>query len=87
MGGDLERRQVHRQLTEIAACRAKLDYREAVWLLAGKRTRVHQETGHGSYLEYLNVVFGYTAREAKERLMVSASRSYLDSAPRSLRAT
>src|SRR5688572_24765624 len=64
-------REVHRALTRLAGAKGAYDAEEAEWLLAGKRVRVHEPLGFGTYLSYLDRVFGYGPRLASERLRVA----------------
>jgi hypothetical protein len=62
---------IHETLVGLAGDRARLDSREAIWLVAGWRAKVHKRLGMGSYREYLERLFGYGPREAAERLRVA----------------
>ena len=64
-------REVHGELVRVARAKGALDAEEARWLVEGKRVRVHEPLGHGSYLQYLEHVFGYGPRLAGERLRVA----------------
>lgn len=64
-------REVHGELVRLARLRGAYDADEARWLIEGKRVRVHEPLGHGSYLQYLEHVFGYGPRQASERLRVA----------------
>jgi hypothetical protein len=44
------------------ASRAGLDFEEGRWLLAAQRARVHERLGYGSFLEYVERLFGYAPR-------------------------
>ena len=63
--------EVHGELTRLARSKGAYDADEARWLLEGKRVRVHEQLGYGSYLSYLEHVFGYGPRLASERLRVA----------------
>jgi hypothetical protein len=56
-----EWKQVHDQLCRLANAKAAYDADEAHWLVEGKRARVHEPLGYGSYFEYLERLFGYIA--------------------------
>lgn len=62
---------VHAALTRIAKSKSATDFEEAAWLLRGLRERVYVHLGYGSYLEYLERIFGYTPRVGMERLRVA----------------
>lgn len=64
-------RVAHAALVQLARRKAGYDAEEARWLVAGKKTAVHKGCGYGSYLEYLERVFGYGPRMARERLRVA----------------
>jgi hypothetical protein len=70
-------RQVHGKLIELARRKAGYDAEESRWLLAGRAANVHLECGYGSYLEYLERVFGYGPRLARERLRVAGALARL----------
>ena len=67
----LDWKDIHQRLVGLAADRGRLDREEARWLLAGLRARVHVELGYGSFLEYLERVFGYGPRFGAERIRVA----------------
>ncbi len=64
-------KRVHGELTRLARSKGAYDAEEARWLLEGKRVRVHEPLGYGSFLSYLEHVFGYGPRMAGERLRVA----------------
>jgi hypothetical protein len=64
-------RRVHAELTRLARSKGAYDAEEARWLLEGKRVRVHEALGYGTFLSYLEHVFGYGPRLASERLRVA----------------
>ncbi len=66
-------RDIHNHLVGLAKRRTDIDSEEAEWLLDGVEAEVHKRFGHRSFVEYLGVVFGYTPREASERLRVARS--------------
>jgi hypothetical protein len=66
-----EWKQVHDQLCRLAKTKAAYDADEAHWLVEGRRARVHEPLGYGSYFEYLERLFGYTPRLAVEKLRVA----------------
>ena len=63
--------RVHGELTRLARSKGAYDAEEARWLLEGKRVRVHEPLGYGSFFSYLEHVFGYGPRMAGERLRVA----------------
>ena len=52
-------KRVHAELTRLARSKGAYDAEEARWLLEGKRVRVHEPLGYGTFLSYLEHVFGY----------------------------
>jgi len=65
--------QIHQELVRLARSKGALDAEEAAWLAAAVRGSVHLRLGLGSMREYLERLFGYTPRVAKERLRVAES--------------
>lgn len=63
--------EIDRQLRAIAKRRAGLEVEEARWLRAAERLRIWRKLGYSSALEYLEEVFGYAPRTAKDRLRVA----------------
>ncbi len=64
-------KEVHRRLVGLAQQRAKQDREEARWLVIGLGARVHEGLGFASFTEYLERVFGYDRRHARERVRVA----------------
>ncbi len=62
---------VHAELTRLARAKGEYDAEEAHWLVAAVRLRVHEQVGYATALEYLERLFGYGPRMAKERLRVA----------------
>jgi hypothetical protein len=77
--------QVHRELSRIAQDRARLDWEEGTWLVRGLRTGVHLHLGFASFIEYVERVFGYSARWTEERLRVAEAIEQLPELEQSLR--
>jgi 5-methylcytosine-specific restriction endonuclease McrA len=57
--------------------KGEYDADEARWLLEAQRLRVHEQVGYGTLLEYLERLFGYGPRMAKERLRVAEALAKL----------
>jgi hypothetical protein len=55
----------------LAATRAGLDYEEGRWLLRAERAGAHVRLGYGSFREYAERLFGYSARLVQEKLRVA----------------
>jgi hypothetical protein len=64
-------REIDHQLREIAKQKCVLDVEEARWLREAEHHRVWRKLGFSTVLEYLEHVFGYSPRQAKERLRVA----------------
>ncbi|HTE55019.1 MAG TPA: DUF222 domain-containing protein, partial [Kofleriaceae bacterium] len=79
-------RRVHGELTRLAAAQGQHDVEEARWLIAGKRVRVHEPLGFGSLLEYLERLFGYGPRLAREKLRVAEAMAALPALGQALAA-
>jgi len=70
-------KEVHGELVRLARSKGAYDAEEARWLLEGKRVRVHEPLGYGTFLSYLEHVFGYGPRLASERLRVAEALAVL----------
>src|SRR5690348_8343701 len=66
-------RRAHEELVRLAATRAGLDYEEGRWLLRAERAGAHARLGYGSFREYIERLFGYSARLVQEKLRVAAA--------------
>ena len=64
-------RRAHEQLVRLAAKRAGLDFEEGQWLLKAERAGAHARLGYGSFREYAERLFGYSARLVQEKLRVA----------------
>ncbi len=71
-GGARERhREIDRELRAIARQKSRLEVDEARWLREAERHRIWRKLGFSTALEYLEDVFGYAPRTAKDRLRVA----------------
>ena len=70
-------KKVHEELTRLARAKSAYDVDEARLLLEAQRLRVHEQVGYGTLLEYLERLFGYGPRMAKERLRVAEALATL----------
>ncbi len=61
----------HEALTRLARARAGLDFEEGEKLRAAERARVHERLGYGSFVEYIERLFGYSPRLTLEKLRVA----------------
>src|SRR3954464_1202313 len=69
----------HEALTRLARARAGLDFEEGEKLRVAERARVHERLGYGSFVEYIERLFGYSPRLTLEKLRVAEA---LDGLPR-----
>jgi hypothetical protein len=70
-------REVHGELTRLAKNKGAYDAEEVRWLLEGKRVKVHERLGYGTYPGYLEEVLGYGPRMASERIRVAEALTRL----------
>lgn len=74
LGGENKResyREIDKQLRSIARKKTGLEVEEARWLREADQQRVWRKLGFSTALEYLEDVFGYSPRTAKDRLRVA----------------
>jgi 5-methylcytosine-specific restriction endonuclease McrA len=71
--------RVHEALSALARERANLEGREGVWLLRAQQSGVHRHLGFGSFVEYVDYLFGYCARTLDDKLRTARA---LQSLPR-----
>ena len=64
-------REIDRQLRRIAKQKAGLEIEEARWLREAERQRMWRKLGFSTPFEYLEDVFGYSPRTARDRLRVA----------------
>src|SRR5689334_18437075 len=62
---------VDRALRALAVSYVTLDAEQLRWLREAERVQLWRHLGHISLLEYLEGVFGYTPRQAEERIRVA----------------
>ena len=72
--------RAHRELSRLAKARAGMDLEEGGWLLAALRNRTHVRLGFGSFVEYIERLFGYAARLTQEKLRVAEALEQLPEA-------
>jgi HNH endonuclease len=63
--------RAHGELVRLAQTRAGLDHEEGRWLLVALRSGSHARLGYGSFVEYVERLFGYSPRFTHERLRVA----------------
>jgi HNH endonuclease len=76
--------RAHTALTRLARERAAADAEEGRWLLLAWRANVHAHLGHGSFSEYAERLFGYSARATREKLRVAEALEQLPQSGRAL---
>jgi hypothetical protein len=69
--------QAHAALTRLARERATADAEEGRWLLCAQRTAAHQHLGFGSFVQYIEQLFGYSRRNTQEKLRVAEALEQL----------
>jgi hypothetical protein len=75
----------HEALTRLARARAGLDFEEGEKLLIAERARVHERLGYGSFVEYIERLFGYSPRLTLEKLRVAQALEALPQLAAALR--
>jgi hypothetical protein len=63
--------RAHEALSRLARERAAADAEEGRWLLAALRSAAHVHLGYGSFVEYVERLFGYKPRSTQEKLRVA----------------
>jgi len=76
----------HAALSRLAQERAALDVEEGRWLLCALRSSVHVHLGYGSFLEYIERLFGYKPRTTREKLRVAEALEVLPRVAHALEA-
>jgi hypothetical protein len=67
----------HAALTRLARERATADAEEGRWLLCAQRSGAHQHLGFGSFVQYIEQLFGYSRRNIQEKLRVAQALEQL----------
>jgi hypothetical protein len=80
-----EWRRAHDDLTQLAKTRAHLDWQEGRSLRSALKTGAHLQLGFASFAEYIERLFGYTARWTAERLRVAEALDRLPEIDQALR--
>src|SRR6478752_7295647 len=76
--------EAHAELTRLARTRAGLELEEGRWLRAALGARVHERLGYGSFVEYIDRLFGYSPRLVHEKLRVAEALERLPELSRAL---
>jgi Holliday junction resolvase RuvA-like protein/HNH endonuclease len=69
--------RAHAALTRLARERAAADAEEGRWLLVAWRAGAHVHLGHGSFVEYVERLLGYSPRATREKLRVAEALEHL----------
>jgi len=77
--------QAHTALSRLARQRAAADAEEGRWLLVAWRCSVHVHLGFGSFTEYVERLFGYKPRTARDKLRAAEALEVLPLTARALR--
>lgn len=76
----------HDALVQLAASRAGLDFEEGQRLRAALHAGAHRRLGYGSFVEYIERLFGYSPRLTYEKLRVAEALEQLGDLAAALRA-
>jgi HNH endonuclease/RuvA, C-terminal domain len=76
--------QAHEALVRLAKARAGLDFDEGERLLEALRARAHERLGFGSFVEYVERLFGYAPRLTHDKLRVAEALQELPELGRAL---
>jgi hypothetical protein len=74
----------HDELVRMARTRSRLDRAEGHWLLVAAREGTHARLGYGSFVEYVERLFGYSPRWTIEKLRVAEALEALPVTRRAL---
>ena len=77
--------QAHQALVQLAKTRAGLDFDEGKRLLEALRERAHERLGFGSFVEYIERLFGYAPRLTHDKLRVAEALEELPELAKALR--
>lgn len=77
--------QAHEALVRLAKARAGLDFDEGERLLEALRARTHERLGFGSFVEYVERLFGYAPRLTHDKLRVAEALEELPELAKALR--
>jgi hypothetical protein len=81
----LDWRRAHEELTRLAKTHAHLEWQEGRSFLAALKTGAHLQLGFATFAEYIERLFGYTARSTSERLRVAEALEGLPELDQALR--
>jgi hypothetical protein len=69
-------RRAHDDLTRLAKTRAHLNWQEGRSLRSALKTSAHLQLGFAGFAEYIERLFGYSARWTAERQLVGGARAH-----------
>jgi hypothetical protein len=78
--------QVHEKLMSLARTRAGLEWEEGEWLLRAFDSNLHVRLGYGSFVEYVERLFGFGPRVTMEKLRVAKVLAELEETSEALKA-
>jgi len=61
----------HEALSRLAKARAQAEFEEGKWLVCALYAGTHLRLGFGSFVEYIERLFGYSPRTTQEKLRVA----------------
>ncbi|HEY8943871.1 MAG TPA: HNH endonuclease signature motif containing protein, partial [Polyangiaceae bacterium] len=85
VGGNEDWVLAHEALERIARQKAELDWEEGTALLRAMRSGVHQHLGYASFVQYVERLFGYSARTTDDKLRTALAVEQLPELSRELR--
>jgi HNH endonuclease len=77
--------QAHQELVRLATSRARLDFEEGQRLRTALHAGAHLRLGYGSFVEYIERLFGYSPRLTYEKLRVAEALEQLKELATALR--
>lgn len=81
-----EWRLVHEKLVTLARTRAGLEWEEGTYLLRAFDAKLHERFGFGSFVEYVERLFGHSPRLTMEKLRVAKALAELEQTSDALKA-
>jgi hypothetical protein len=79
-------KQVHEKLVSLARARAGLEWEEGQYLLRAFDSNLHVRFGFGSFVEYIERLFGHSPRLTMEKVRVARALSELGETSEALRS-
>ncbi len=76
----------HEALSRLAKARAQAEFEEGKWLVCALQAATHVRLGFGSFVEYIERLFGYSPRTTQEKLRVAEALEELPKTSEALEA-